>query len=56
MSKVKVEILRDVVISATQSAKAGDVVEVGADEARDLFIACGAKPATAKAEKPKKGK
>lgn len=51
MSKVKVEILRDVVISAKVSAKAGNIVEVGEDEARNLFIACAAKPAAEEATK-----
>lgn len=55
MSKVKVEILRDVVVSAKESAKAGQIIEVGEDEARNLYIACAAKPAKEEV-KPKPSK
>lgn len=52
MSTVKVKMLRNAVISAKVNGLAGDVLEVGADEARNLFHAGAARPATEEA-KPK---
>lgn len=56
MSKVKVEIIRGTVIRAGVDGVAGEVAEVNADEASNLFHSGAAKKAEpdAKVGKPKK--